>query len=159
MSMPHRIRLHAAWTRQAGGWPERATDGTDPNSSLDGLVGRPATEDTEVKVSLPDGDLAAYPAARVVYSRRFHRPTGVGPATEIWLVSGLFAVAESIWLNGARWEGSTDAERLRVTSSLLPHNELRIVIARDRFAVASQATAYLELLDRPPMDSEDSPVD
>ncbi|TVP99056.1 MAG: hypothetical protein EA381_10845 [Planctomycetaceae bacterium] len=151
MHRTHRIRLHAAWKRAA-------CDSADDVKAAVGdtcdpaLSGDAATE----SVSLPDGSLADCSDRFVTYSRRFNRPSGLEESTAVWLVSGLLGLADDVRLNGVPLAPSADAERVEIRTHLLPHNELRVKVARDQFAAASRATAYLEIADGPATDESSS---
>jgi hypothetical protein len=136
MHRTHRIRLHAAWKRAA-------SDSIDDSS--------PVLADA-VPVSLPDDSLADCPDRFVTYSRRFNRPSGLEETTAVWLVSDLLGLAGEVRLNGVPLVLLADAERVEIRADLLPHNELRITVARDQFVAASRATAHLEIADRPASD-------
>lgn len=109
-----------------------------------------------VPVSLPDDSLADCPDLFVTYSRRFNRPSGLEETTAVWLVSDLLGLAGEVRLNGVPLVLLADAERVEIRADLLPHNELRITVARDQFAAASRATAHLEIADQPASDGSSS---
>jgi hypothetical protein len=97
-------------------------------------------------VSLPDRSLLQCDAASVRYRRCFNRPTGLDGRTCVLLDCGLLAAAVSAQLNGQEIELPATG-LLDITSELRPHNQLEIIIASDRFAEASTASARLQIRD------------
>jgi len=63
------------------------------------------------------------------WRRRFHRPTGLGPDTQVWIVLGGFSAAGTMRLNGQAL-GRLDPERpecrFDATGAMCPENELAI---------------------------------
>lgn len=151
MHRTHRIRLHAAWKRAAGGSADDFQAGLG-----EARAPTPSGDAASVPVSLPDDSLAGCPDRFVTYSRRFNRPSGLEETTAVWLVSDLLGLADEVRLNGVLVVPAADAERVEIRANLLPHNELRITVARDQFLAASRASAHLEIADRPATDGSPS---
>ena len=128
MSHRHVIRLHAAWTRHT---PD------DASAASSGL-----------KVDLPDASLAGLSTPKVLYRRRFHRPTGLTPTSRVYFRCGLIPLAVRIGWNQSPWTPPAGESLVEVTTRLQAHNEVELEIASDSFSAAAQATAELEIHDR-----------
>jgi hypothetical protein len=128
MTAEHKIRLHAAWKRI-----DRAVESGEEFGANDTTT-----------VSLPDATLGSLVVHHVTFQRRFNRPTGLSDSDTVVLQCGLLTVAQEIVFNGVSIPIPTEPT-LDISSHLLPHNELRVIIAADQFQVASQASAALEI--------------
>jgi hypothetical protein len=99
----------------------------------------------EVSVSLPDTSIKSSNARFVTYRRSFNSPTGLTGGDSVSLQSGLLPIAASIHFNGSLIDIPSEPS-LEIGRLLLPHNELVVRIAADRFPDASQASASLEII-------------
>jgi hypothetical protein len=128
MRHSHRIRLNAAWQR------------FEIRQSDDFLWDTARGESSAVK--LPDRGVALSDSPVALFERRFNSPTGLTPESTVVLHCGLLGCADSIRFNGLVVEGPTES-RLDITELLRPHNELLLLIKKDHFTAAAEATAEL----------------
>lgn len=128
MRHSHRIRLNAAWQRSELSQSEGSARDTAQAASS--------------TVKLPDQGVAFCAAPMALFERRFNSPTGLTPDSTVVLDCGLFGCADSIRINGLVLEGPTES-RLDITELLRPHNELLLLIKKERFSEAAEATAEL----------------
>ena len=125
-SSPHIIRLHGPWQYEPLALTQRGSSG----------------ESVDLPGDLPRGGTVTIPAdwsetlgsdfcGRVLYKRRFGRPSNVGTDERIdLLLHGVNGLA-TIMLNGSLLRDMTIDEaacRIEVTSLLLPRNELQIEV-------------------------------
>jgi hypothetical protein len=128
MRHSHRIRLNAAWQRSELSQSEASVWDTAQAASS--------------TVKLPDRGVAFCDAPMALFERRFNSPTGLTPESTVVLDCGLFGCADSIRFNGLVVGGPTES-RLDITELLRPHNELLLLIKKDHFSAAAEATAEL----------------
>ncbi len=98
----------------------------------------------ESTVSLPDASVVSVTTSHVTYRRAFNRPTGVTGGDSISVQSGLLPIATSIHFNGVQIAIPSEAS-IEIGDRLLPHNELVVRIAAERFQAASLASASLQI--------------
>jgi hypothetical protein len=128
MAADHTIRLHAAW--------KRIDHAADSNDELG--TGSVKT------VSLPDLSLNDVSVKQVTFQRRFNRPTGLSDSDKVAIHCGLLTAAAEIAFNDVAISVPTQP-MLDISRLLMPHNELRVLIAAEQFQVASRASAALEI--------------
>jgi hypothetical protein len=113
------------------------------------MVARSSGGDPEgARVSLPDRSLLQCGAQCVIYTRRFHRPSGLSSSAAVLLDCGLLSLAHQATLNGALLQKPVGGSALDITSLLQPYNELQIELHCDQFTEASSASASLQIIDR-----------
>lgn len=129
MPSHHTIRLHAAWKRM------------DDSGAM--------TDDQhEIAVSLPDSSIISSNARFATYRRSFNRPTGLNSDDSVCLQSDLLPIAASIHFNGSPIDTPSESS-IEIGRLLLPHNEVVVRIAAERFPDASLASASLEIIHVP----------
>lgn len=136
MSQPHVIRLRGPWLC----WPES---------------GDPAREETALTIDCRDDDAlsqlpAAHPQRRVLFKRRFQRPTGLTSATTIQLVVESSTRELSVTLNSQQL-GFVDSGRheFDVSDGLQSANQLQIELpsesTRERRSLTDLFSCQLEI--------------
>ncbi len=122
---PHVIRLRGPWRWEVRGpSAEKTTVAGEPGHRS------PAAEQRAKTFAAPDGlpqALAGTAIRRLRLSRRFHRPTGLGPKASVELVIERLSAVGQIRLNNALLGPlPADAARFRITDQLQMTNELQL---------------------------------
>ncbi|MGV3484157.1 MAG: hypothetical protein ACO1RT_07055, partial [Planctomycetaceae bacterium] len=80
---------------------------------------------------------------KLVYVRKFHAPSGIGPSQRVRFESELLRAASSVELNGAAIDLSDQPTAIDITDRLQGHNELTVCLPVDALNIAQAATARL----------------
>ena len=123
---PHIIRLHGPWQYEPLAFTRLGPDGES--------VDLPGDLPPAGTVKIPtdwSGTLGADFCGRVLYKRRFGRPSNLSARERIYLVLHKINGSATIRLNGSEVDNLKSGEaacRIEVTNLLLSHNELQIEV-------------------------------
>ena len=127
----HTIRLRKPWTKS---WVPPASQTADKQIAGSHSAYPPPPVGIDRRAEVPDPrpttpEPPPGPPWRVVYARKFNRPSGIDSATQVWLwVEDWEGELEAIRVNGDPISISGKPLRVEITRSVEPHNRVEVTL-------------------------------